>query len=104
MHNYVILSGKNLRTGLRESHAILLTDLVHVVDQREITYLTLKSTRMGIIRNDTYQATKMAMGQRDFAYFLDEANLSFALYITSTNVQALKVLLAYARQQHLISK
>ncbi|MFC6206306.1 hypothetical protein [Levilactobacillus tongjiangensis] len=104
MHNYVTLSGKNLRTGLRESHDILLTDLVHVVDRREITYLTLKSTRMGIIRNDTYQATKMAMGQRDFAYFLDETNLTFALYITSANVQALKTLLAYARQHQLMSK
>jgi len=104
MRNHVTLSGKNLRTGLRESHDIAFTDLVHVVDQRELTYLTLKSTNIGIIRNDTYQATKMAMGQRDFAYFLDETNLTFALYITSANVQALKTLLAYAQQHHLTSK
>jgi len=53
MRNHVTLSGKNLRTGLRESHDIAFTDLVHIVDQREITYLTLKSTKMGIILKDT---------------------------------------------------
>ncbi|WP_204120538.1 MULTISPECIES: hypothetical protein [Levilactobacillus] len=101
---HVTLSGKNLRTGRRETHDIAFADLVDVAGNEDVVYLTLKNTMMGIIMNDAYQATKLAMGKRDFKYFLDEANLTFALYAYPADIKALHTIFAYARHHQLFTK
>jgi len=100
----VTLSGKNLRSGRRETHDIALTDLVDVAANEDVVYITFQNTMMGIIMNDAYQAAKLAMGKRDFKYFLDEANLTFALYAYPADVKALHTIFAYARQHQLFTE
>lgn len=101
---HVSLSGKNLRSGRREKHDIDLTDLVDVAANEDVVYLTSKNTMLGIIMNDAYQAAKVAMGKRDFKYFLDEANLTFALYAYPADLRALHLIFAYARQHQLFTE
>lgn len=101
---HVKLSGKNLRSGRRETHQITLADLTDVAANEDVVYLTFKSTILGIIMNDAYQAAKLAMGKRDFKYFLDEANLNFALYAYPADLKALHTIFAYARDHQLYTE
>lgn len=100
----VKLSGKNPRSGRREIHQITLADLTDVAANEDVVYLTFKDSVLGIIMHDAYQAAKTAMGKRDFKYFIDEANLNFALYAYPADLKALHTIFAYAREHQLYTE
>lgn len=100
----VKLSGKNPRSGRREIHQITLADLTDVAANQDVVYLTFKDSVLGIIMHDAYQAAKQAMGKQDFKYFIDEANLNFALYAYPADLKALHAIFAYAREHQLYTE